>query len=201
VNFKPGYVYHIYNRGNNKQPIFFNDNNYIFFLRKARVELSDFFDFLAYCLMPNHFHFLVQAKDQSIRPLKAVRQVKEMDPIARKIGTLLSSYTQAINKQKNRTGSLFQQKTKAKCLNEDSDSQNNFLPACFQYIHQNPLNAGIVDRLEDWDYSSFPDYAGLRNGTLCNKELAHEMVNYNKDDFNGQSYAQLMKKNLKGIWI
>ncbi|RLD54507.1 MAG: hypothetical protein DRJ05_14530, partial [Bacteroidetes bacterium] len=60
MDFKTGYIYHIYNRGNNKNKIFFSRDNYLFFLKKTRKELSDHLDFLAYCLMPNHFHFLVQ---------------------------------------------------------------------------------------------------------------------------------------------
>jgi len=200
--FTPGFIYHIYNRGNNKERIFFNEDNYIFFLYKIRQELSGYFNFLAYCLMPNHFHFLVQVKDKPIRPLQAVRWVENpMDPIARKVGTLLSSYTQAINKQENRTGSLFQQKTKAKCLNEDIESKNNYAAICFHYIHQNPLNAGIVKKLEDWKYSSFLDYAGLRNGTLCDQKLAYEIINFSRENFIEQSYAIIDEKNLKGIWV
>lgn len=52
-------LYHIYNRGNNQQRIFLEEKNYDFFLRKAHNELEGQLDFLTYCLMPNHFHFLV----------------------------------------------------------------------------------------------------------------------------------------------
>lgn len=200
MHFEPNYFYHIYNRGNNKQYVFLSDENYLFFLRKIRKELSGHLNFLAYCLMPNHFHFLVQVKDEPVRPLQAVRPVIE-NPIARKVGTLLSSYTQAINKEENRTGSLFQQKTKAKCLNDESNSGNNYISACFHYIHQNPLRAGLVERMEDWKFSSFPDYAGFRMGTLCNQELARGMINYNSNDFLEQSYAIIDEKYLKGIWV
>lgn len=209
MNFSPGYMYHIYNRGNNSQPIFFNDENYIYFLRKVRIELADYFNFLAYCLMPNHFHILVQVKElpkDIIRPTASDGQTgfscqAGMNPIARKVGTLLSSFTQAINKQQNRTGSLFQQKTKAKCLNEHNNSRNNYITTCFHYIHQNPLSAGIVNKLEAWKYSSFLDYAGLRDGTLCNQQLTFEVCNLNKQNFVEQSYSVIGEKNLRGIWV
>jgi len=212
-------MYHIYNRGNNSQPIFFNDENYLYFLRKVRIELAGYFSFLSYCLMPNHFHFLVQVKDISVNENHSTDDINPsdrskrltrptalsgqtgMDPIARKIGTLLSSYTQAINKQQNKTGSLFQQKTKAKCLNEHTATRNNYVTACFHYIHQNPVSAGIVQRLEEWRYSSFLDYAGLRDGTLCNQQLAIEVCNLNRQNFIGQSYAVFDEKSLKGIWV
>ena len=60
----PDKLYHLYNRGNNRQPIFFQKKNYDFFKQKAYKELSYQIDILAYCLMPNHFHFLIS------RPLK-----------------------------------------------------------------------------------------------------------------------------------
>jgi putative transposase len=59
--------YHIYNRGNNKQPIFFKPDNYIFFLKKMRQQLLPVADIIAYCLMPNHFHLIILANESSIR--------------------------------------------------------------------------------------------------------------------------------------
>jgi len=196
MHFKVDYIYHIYNRGNNKTRIFFKNENYLFFLMKTQKELSDYFHFLAYCLMPNHFHFLVQVKkmgDSSDEYLS--RQ------ISNRIAILLRSYTRAINIQENRSGSLFQQKTKAKCLNDLNTSQSNYVPACFHYIHQNPINASLVKKMEDWSYSSFMDYAGLRNGTLCNQELAFEMIHFDKENFIEQAYTIINEKNLKGIWV
>ena len=64
----------------------------------------------------------------------------------------------------------------------------NYYSKCFHYIHQNPLKAGIVKKLEDWEYSSFKDYAGLRNGTLIRKELAVKFCDYNKGTFIKDSY-------------
>ena len=52
----------------------------------------------------------------------------------------------------------------------DLESDNAI--AAFYYIHQNPWKAGLVKRIEDWEYSSFKDYTGFREGNLCNKEVA-----------------------------
>ena len=90
--------------------------------------------------------------------------------------TMLSSYTQAINKQENRTGSLFQQNSKLKPINDifygKISNPNNigYDYYCFHYIHNNPINSGIVNKNEEWEFSSYQDYLGLRNGTLINKE-------------------------------
>ena len=71
MNLIPGQFYHVYNRGNNKQLIFFNDNNYLYFLQKIREQLLPVADILAWCLMPNHFHILIQANDESVKERKS----------------------------------------------------------------------------------------------------------------------------------
>jgi putative transposase len=168
-----------------------------------RKELSDSFHFIAYCLMPNHFHLLVQVKlpQKSSDDFESSDEYQYSKQISNKIAILLRSYTRAVNIQENRTGSLFQQKTKAKCLNEFENKVNDYIESCFYYIHQNPLNAGLVKRLEDWKFSSFPDYAGFRNGTLCYHQIAKEMINIDQNNFMEQSYAVLDEKNLKRIWV
>ncbi|MFZ2905908.1 MAG: hypothetical protein WAZ98_06875 [Cyclobacteriaceae bacterium] len=92
-----------------------------------------------------------------------------MQVLSRKIGTILSSYTQAFNKQEKRTGSLFQPKTKAKLLS----GEYSFI--CFHYIHQNPIKAGLCKTIEAWKYSSFQEYAFALEET-CNKKIAYEFL-------------------------
>jgi putative transposase len=182
MHFTPGEFYHVYNRGNNKQRIFFNEGNYLFFLKKVEIQLKPVSEIVAHCLMPNHFHFLLQANENSINERKTFGD-KPMQELAYRIGILLSSYSQAINKRYKTTGSLFQQKTKAKILNEDNScSRVSYLENCFRYIHQNPLVAGLVTDLSDWPYSSYPDYAGLRNNSLCNKEIFFRHTGFQQED-------------------
>lgn len=158
--------YHVYNRGNNRQKIFFNRNNYLFFLTKCRKQLLNHSNIIAYCLMPNHFHLMLRVKPE---PQTQKRDEKQtgFHPLVQKMATLLSSYAQAVNKQESRSGSLFRSKTKAKKL---SDGDNFYGVTCFHYIHQNPVEAGLVQQLKDWEFSSFRDYAGMRNGTLVDKK-------------------------------
>ena len=108
MEFLPNEVYHIYNRGNNKQPVFFNEENYLFFLDKMRTQIKPCCDILCYCLMPNHFHFIINANEESCK-LRISFGGKSITELSFRIGKLLSSYTQAINKQNKTTGSLFQQ--------------------------------------------------------------------------------------------
>lgn len=178
MRFYPEQVYHIYNRGNNRQKIFFDEENYVFFLRKVRRQLLPHATMLCYCLMPNHFHFLIYTRADLVQ-----------DALNKAIGILLRSYTRAINLQEERTGSLFQQKTQAKPLSYvelddglvDLDFDAHYPVSCFHYIHQNPLVAGLVDRLENWPFSSFLDYVGFRDGTLCDRDLACELLDLPSD--------------------
>jgi len=108
-----------------------------------------------------------------------------MQELPYRIGILMSSYAQAINKQNGSIGSLFQQKTKAKILHEEVDGgRQSYLENCFFYIHQNPLEAGLVNDLSKWPYSSYLDYCGLRNGSLCDKELFYKYSGLTQDDIN-----------------
>jgi REP element-mobilizing transposase RayT len=187
MHFIPNEIYHVYNRGNNKQAIFFNDDNYIFFLRKVREEWKGYVEILAYCLMPNHFHFMVVPNEKACENIYLGEKLTYMQNFSKVIGKTLSSYTKAINLQNQITGNLFQKKTKAKCLNESETvlskfSERDYALTCFHYIHQNPLLAGLVKNLYEWEYSSYLDYYGYRNGTLCNKKLTMELLSLSDID-------------------
>ena len=185
---------HIYNRGNNRQQIFFKPDNYLFFLEKVRKFILPHCDILAYCLMPNHFHFLINA-DSRTTSTKIIAD-KEKNIMSEGIRMLLSSYTQAINKQNKTSGSLFQQNTKAKAIIKGS---NLYDLLCFHYIHQNPMKAKLVEKMEDWAYSSFKDYCGLRRGTLCDQELAFRLLDLDKKKFYEDSYKIISDDDIKNI--
>ena len=205
-------VYHIYNQGNNRQKIFYNRDNYLFFLQKMNDYLLPYCDVLAWCLMPNHFHWMVYVRESELESVMR-RGGTEIDRVTsnreasrgatqsrtptvsnlnQAIGIMLSSYTRAINQQQSRSGSLFRQKTKADCITkpiEVSPSYYNlgfgtliFIPdpdkdypqICFNYIHQNPVKAALVKNPEDWEFSSFRDLSGLRNGKLVCRQRVDE---------------------------
>jgi len=195
MKFSENELYHIYNRGNHRQRIFFRPANYIFFLNKIRKFLLPYCDMLAYCLMPDHFDFLINADIRTIQ--KKSFSGKQKNVLSEGIKNLLSTYAKAINVQNKWTGSLFQQNTKAKCL-ERNEMDYGF--TCFNYIHQNPFNARLVAKMEDWSYSSFRDYCGFRNGTLCNKKLAFQLLNLNEETFYKDSYMIDNNYELKNIF-
>ena len=180
MNLQEGEFYHVFNRGNTREKIFFKKENYSYFLKGVDRYLISTCDLLAWCLMPNHFHFLVHANSRSVPLIKDGSF--ERQNFSQAIKQLLSSYTKAINKQELRTGSLFQQKTKAIPVS------GTHVETVFHYIHQNPMKAGLVNKIEDWENSSFRGYLGMRKETLCNLELSKERLNINFDKFYTESY-------------
>ncbi len=174
--FEKDCTYHIYNRSN--ETVFHSRENYLFFLRKVRKHILPFCDVLAYCLMPNHFHFLLKVNELGTLPFdKPSKQFVQR--LSQGFATLTSSYTQALNIEIGRKGSLFSHKTKAININ---DARNDYLLRSFIYIHQNPVKDEIVSKLDEWEFSSYLDYVGKRNGTLPNVELGFDMLQVDKND-------------------
>lgn len=152
VEFRAGRYYHLYNRGNNRQDIFLERENYLFFLRRMRKYfLTDAVKVIAYCLMPNHYHLL------------AYLMVDDLSGIMQRFAL---SYTKAFNKRYNRAGSLFEGPFEAKLV-----ETTEYLIHLSRYIHLNPVAAGLVSKAEDWESSSYREYIGLRNGTLPSPDV------------------------------
>ncbi len=204
MQFETNNIYHIYNRGNNSQNIFFKRENYLFFLQKIKIHIIPFADILAWCLMPNHFHLMVYVHTGEISFENKLNLNKDKYRVKwgavingkrtfnQSIAIMLRSYTRAINNQENRNGSLFQMKTKAICLTNNSeltpafihtnygtiinipDPEKAYPQVCFNYIHQNPVKAKLVKTPENWEFSSYKDFTGIRKGKIINRERVRE---------------------------
>jgi putative transposase len=150
-----GHFHHVYNRGNNRQNIFFERDNYLYFLRLIRHSfVAHDVDVVAYCLMPNHYHLLVYPRGEEL---------------SQAMKSLSLSYTKAINKRFNRVGGLFQGRfQKIRVMDAE------YLAQLIHYIHLNPVKANLVRRPEEWEFSSYLEYAGLRSGTLPKLELIQQ---------------------------
>jgi putative transposase len=152
MHFETGHIYHIYNRGNNAQRIFFNRENSLFFLKKIKQYISPYTDILAWVLMPNHFHLMVYVNSvfvdvanfagndntESLTQSETlcIKNPPKQRSLNDSIGIMLRTYARAIQKQEKLVGSLFQEHTKAICLtkpkeinfswfNEDYELQDN----------------------------------------------------------------------------
>ena len=176
IPFLPDQYYHFYNRGNNRQPVFFEHENYLFFLRRFKRFVIGYVDVIAYCLMPTHYHILVRVK-QFIEKISEVLETSEISTPRQEASKQVSlamqkfgiSYTKAINKRFGRVGALFQGQFQGKPV----QSYEHLLNLCV-YIHTNPVKDGLVALPENWEYSNYLEWMGLREGTLVNHEFIAE---------------------------
>jgi putative transposase len=96
MQFIENHLYHIYNRGNNQQTIFFDREHYLLFLKNVNRFIPPHADILAWCLLPNHFHFLIHANEQSSVVVK--QNPIKINAVTEGIRLTLSSYTKALQK-------------------------------------------------------------------------------------------------------
>jgi REP element-mobilizing transposase RayT len=149
--FTQGQYYHIYNRGAGKGQIFFNEGNYEYLLRLVKQYYQKYgVMVIAYCLMPNHYHFLLRQETEN--------------SISKFIQVLFNSFAQGLNIQQERTGTLFEGRFRHKCV-----EKWEYLVTLCRYIHRNPVKARLVSQPEDWLYSNYQEWIGLRNGDLVDK--------------------------------
>ncbi|HEY0045167.1 MAG TPA: hypothetical protein VGB44_00480 [Flavobacterium sp.] len=149
-----GNYYHIFNRGNNRENIFFDNDSYIYFLQLYRKYITPVADTYAWCLLKNHFHILVYLKTSPeiiIQNLKysTVENPKVIEA-SKQFSHLFNAYTQAINKKFNRTGSLFEKPFERKLV-----SSEIYLEKLIFYIHNNPISHGFVTEIDDYPWSSY----------------------------------------------
>lgn len=175
--FVNGHFYHIYNRGSEKKAIFFNSRDrsrfmqtlqyYMFAGPKPKFSLfrktkiyrtklnNPIVNIVAYCLMPNHFHLLLQQV--------AANGITEF------IGKVSNSYTKYLNTHHKRVGHLFQAEFKAVLIENDE-----YLLHVSRYIHLNPLVNLLAKDLSDYSWSSYAEYCEGKEG-FCFKKVILDM--------------------------
>ncbi len=177
--FEEDNFYHIYNRGINSENIFLSDNNYTFFLKKWKELLHNYVKMGAYCLMPNHFHFLVQIrpatekvkgyikKEKTSKSIQFLRgDINYNDFLEDQFKRLFSSYVLAFNKQQNRKGSLFQKRFKRVTIKDDLK-----LLSMLAYIHYNPIQHKFSNDLLDWKYCSYKAYLSEKPTNVIKNQM------------------------------
>jgi len=167
--FLPDQYYHLYNRGNNRQPIFFERDNYIYFLKGMKKYLRGKVEIIVYCLMPTHYHILVKVIPQTSQTSEVLKTSEVSKQVSQGMQKLLISYTKAINKRFDRVGALFQGQFQGKPIT----TYAHLLTLC-AYIHGNPVKDGLAATAEAWEFSNYPEWMGLRKGTLVNREFIAE---------------------------
>ncbi|WP_233164193.1 transposase [Snuella sedimenti] len=165
----PDSTYHIYNRANGRERLFYNEGNYRYFLRLFEQRLGSLVDVYCYCLMPNHFHFLLRVKEardieeaifrlkfnsRTLQGFQTLGGLEKREVVSKfltqQFSHLFNAYAQALNKEQSRKGSLFMHPFKRKLVTDES-----YLRKLIHYIHLNPVVAGLVDNPDCWRYSSY----------------------------------------------
>jgi REP element-mobilizing transposase RayT len=180
---RDGY-YHIYNRGANRQNIFYESENYLFLLKRLKKYALKFHIMvIAYCLMPNHYHFLLRQDGEN--------------SISLMIQHLFNSYSKAFNKKYHKTGTLFEDRFKSIHIDDES-----YLLHLCRYIHRNPVDAEtpLCKLPDDWPFSNYLDWIGKRNGELICAEFIDSVFvcgrEYEKfvHDYRNDLYSKKFRK-------
>lgn len=148
--YKQNSFYHIYNRGVEKRKIFLNKKDYEIFLKQLRISsIKTKADILCFCLMTNHFHILVGQKEP-----RAIEKLMR---------SLMTKYVLYFNYKYSREGRLFQSTYRARLIGNEEDLLNTSA-----YIHNNPRKDNPKINLENYQYSSFPEYVSKKADTWIN---------------------------------
>lgn len=164
-------IYHVMLRGINRQDIFEDAEDYWTFIRALSVLPDRLCDDLqshmtcchiyAYCLMPNHVHLLLHEADWTIGQC---------------VKLLADIYVRYYNKKHGRTGHLLQDRFKS----EPCDTIEYFV-TLLRYIHQNPVKAGLVEQVKDYQYSSWGnDYHMLGSIQVCSTNVVLRRIPYSE---------------------
>jgi len=167
----PGKYYPIYNRANGDEMVFRCKENYRFFLEKFNFYISPVADTFSFCLMPNHFHFLLRIKGEKeiAQNLEGQENIanQEIDKIiSNQFSRFFNSYAKSFNKLYNRKGSLFIKNFKRKNV-----ADNKYLLKLIHYIHHNPLEAGLCKAPEVWKHSSYHLLLSGNSDFISHKEV------------------------------
>ena len=148
------FFYHVFARGNNREQVFWETADYQRFLKNLELYQEKFgYRLYAYCLLANHFHLLLRPGKISLSKIMQV---------------LMTAYSMYANKKHHRVGHVFQGRFKSIIVEKDT-----YLLEVLRYIHLNPIRAGIVDRDEEYPWSSYLKYltAGSEKPTVETAEM------------------------------
>jgi len=165
--------YHIYNRGINGCAIFKNEGNYYYFMKLFSKYLTSHATVYAYCLLSNHFHFVIKIDDNGVI-------------VTQKFSNFFNASAKVFNKQQDRTGSLFEKHFKRIQLQSD-----NYLTNLILYIHTNPVKHNLVDNFKNYQYSSYIEIVNNKSEFINSKEVIDLF-----QDIDNFKYAHQYKNSL-----
>jgi len=183
----PDHVYHIYNRATEKRTIFYTGKDYNYFLDKiSYYQEKTKIKILAYAIMPNHWHFMLQEPEELTRRVTN-HPTGRQSKISKFISLLSNSYTKYFNFTKDHSGRIFQGPFKSKLISNES-----YFHTLIGYINLNPLKHKIVNNINDWPYTSHHDYFYKAQFKLIKEETLINFREYQED-------SEIYLENIKNI--
>lgn len=206
---EPGKTYHLYTHANGSDNFFRTDENYRYFLQRYQHFIPLVADTLVYCLMPNHFHFLVRIKTeaelisvfknklslyltglesekkQDLSGIDSEKKQELSTLVILQFSHLFNAYTKAFNKVYKRRGSLFTRSFRRKEITSDS-----YLTTVIHYIHKKAVHHGFSKNFTDWPWSSYHELANDTSTWLDREFVINWFGGVEKfRDFNQQPIA------------
>jgi REP element-mobilizing transposase RayT len=176
--FDPGYIYHVFNRAVGFDKLFYADKNYLYFLDLLKKGPEKHFNLITYCLLPNHFHLVLQIKDST--------DPGSVSESFRRFGI---SFSQAINKQQRRKGSLFMKPIKRKRVTDEK-----YLKELILYTHLNPVHHGVDKDYKNYRWSS---YQNIVKGTM--NTVSNGIIEQYFGDIENFEFVHDQRRGFEGI--
>ena len=208
----PDRIYHVYNHATGDDNFFRSDENYQYFLKKYKEHIAPIADTFAYCLLPNHFHFMVRIKNEKqlsesfklSRNLRGFLHNEDLNLagfISQQFSNLFNAYSKAYNKMYDRRGALFRERFNRKHVDTEE-----YYTQLIAYIHNNPVNHGFVETTENWTWSSYQAYLVNKPTELQKTEVLdwyggeEQFFKYHNEDKNNSNVQDLRGfENLVGM--
>ena len=175
MRFEDNEYYHIYNRGAHQSRIFFSSENYRYLVGLVRKYAAGYeVRVVGYCLLPNHYHLVLRQDGGG--------------SISKFLQTVFNAYVQAVNRERQHSGTLFDAKFKAKHVDSDDHALQ-----VIRYIHSNPVEAHLAEEPGDWEFSDFAVWCDLRKPEITDLTL--------RDAFfkSGDEYRAFVLDNLRKV--
>lgn len=177
------HYYHIYNRGNNREDIFFEHVNYLYFLKLLQKHIEPNCSIFCYCLLPNHFHLLLRINDNLSNP-------------SQQFSNLFNAYTKAMNLKYHRTGSIFQKPFKRIKINKEA-----YLRSLVLYIHLNPEHHNMNVDFSKYPYSSYNSFLSNSATKLKREEVISWFDNLKNFEYVHKQRKLLLNKEIEKLYI
>ena len=169
TSLRLAHYYHIYNRGNNEERLFLRPEHYLYFMEKYMEIIHPSVSTFAFCLIPNHFHFLLRI--DSLDPKSTIKEPSHM------FRRFFQQYSVWFNTKERRRGSLF-----TKYFRRIEIDSEDYLRRLVCYIHWNPVKHGISKDFRNYQYSSYQFFTNL-NKTFIARDEVISWFNHDLSEF------------------